>query len=212
VNRKGNLLIRGASNRSVYIICLCLISFQSYCQYNVVKLDAVGFINPELVMLRGVYERSLTKTISVGLGLERGKLLIGYDSRYGERSVSAFGITPEVRVYPFNYYKPAPLGFFIGSHLRYRRITEDNYNSFGHYIAKANSFQVGVHTGYKVRMSQFVAEFLFGRAFGGGNWTSETKGDYSFDDFMEQYRIEISLGFIFPKFPGKDKSGRYLYL
>jgi hypothetical protein len=191
----------------LFFICL-LFAHLADAQYNVVKIDGLGLIT-NLPVVRVAYERSLSKILSVGLGIERGKYASTesgslYGPLYETYKAVGWGIVPEARLYPFNTYKPAPVGFFIGGHARFRYIKEKGESQSSGY-----GVNLGLNTGYKVRMGQVVLDLVtgYGPSFG----RLKEDGKFSFMEFEDKFRIEVSLGIVFPKIPRKDKSGKYLY-
>lgn len=201
--------------KAFLFLLLAFYSFPVFSQYSVGKLDAFGLVT-NLPILRLAYERSFTKTVSLGIGFETGKYASSSTGsitgpmveRY---KVTGWGLVPEVRIYPFNAYKPAPIGFFIGSHFRYRSLKEVGDLPGGAKEAKAYAFNFGFNTGYKIRISQFIMDIVLGYGPSGGAWRGN-KGSYSFKHFEDKMKIEFSVGFVFPEIPRKDKSGKYLYL
>lgn len=196
-------------------ILVNLFAFPSFSQYNVVRADVFGLLS-NLPVVRIAYERSLTKAFSVGLGFEAGKYASTSTGSLGgpmieTYKVTGWGLVPEIRFYPFNSYKPAPAGFFIGSHYRFRSLKESSDILQGKEIPRGTAYNFGVNAGYKIRISQFIMDIVLGYGPSGGKWRNGS-GEYTFDHFEDRMKIEFSLGFVFPKMPWKDKSGKYLYL
>jgi hypothetical protein len=119
---------------------------------------------------------------------------------------------PEARYYPFTKRKPAPLGFFVGAHYRYRILQEEYHDNGINITSHGHAHDIGLNAGYKVGAGRFIFDFLAGYGAGGGKWTSST-GDRSmidsffrddFTDFTNFIRLEASVGFTFPKVKRKD--------
>lgn len=187
-------------------------------QFNVVKVDFFGLIYPELTVFRPSYERTLNDKISLLFTFEIGKYSVGKTSSgYGGTGVEVytikgFGIMPEIRYYVTNKAKKAPKGFFIGSHLRYRSLIE-NYTDSINIDTHGNEFSIGINSGYKFVMRPFVIDLLIGYGVGTVVWESPNNRDMIDEFFTEnnymstnQIRLEISIGFIFPKYYPNEKT------
>jgi hypothetical protein len=187
--------------RIALIPLLLAIFFSVQSQKNVIGLGC----NAIKLVPRISYERLLSNKIAVVIGLEKGKYNGDYTNDYYDRELShlnGFGIEPEFRVYPFTRYKTAPLGPFVGTHFRYRWLTE-HYNGYNSFTAKAKAYNFGINAGYKLKVDFLTFEFLFALGKSAGKW--ETAGieyrDFEGHDLTNatnHMRFEVSIGFLFP--------------
>ncbi len=184
----------------------------AFSQYNVLKVDALGYIRDRVYL---GYERTFFKKASVGLAYENNTYTQDELSGGGEYMMRTQGVIPEFRYYPFHKRRAAPLGFFAGAAFRYAKVSE-TYTPNNTEL-KGDLINYGLISGYKFRYRSFITEFLLG--YGSGTLNDEFLAadrrafrDYSdqdsIDELLRNLRMEISLGFVFPKINTKT-SGRY---
>jgi hypothetical protein len=191
--------------RKTLALFFCLILyFESHAQYNSVHANIFGIVTGRL---SAFYERSLNKNLSVTVGLERANYFVDREHHASEKlySLSGIGVISEFRVYPLTSRKIAPLGFFVGTGLRYGTFKESYYP--GNIYVDGNLFNYGLDIGYKLNSDNFIIEILGG--YGSGVITnfdrnaharidplySNKQTEYDLKSFL---RLEISFGFVFP--------------
>ena len=180
--------------------------------YKAISINALPLIDPYTSIVQPSFEFSINRSFSVGLSLEIGKF---YSSSINDNQVadmSGWGFMPQLRYYPFTKNKPAPFGFFIGTHLRYRILEENYYLDNVDISTDARTFDAGGCLGYKILLGPLNFEFLFGGGFGGGSFNTPNQRDLIRPDFKDDLnspddflRMEINLGFHFPKFTREPK-------
>jgi len=203
-------------------------------QYSCIK---IGVLGAPLKVLRASYELSFLKHFSASIGYEIGEYRTGTYSDFSSplytqnySVTKGWGIMPEIRYYPFIRSKPAPNGFFIGLHYRYKNLSET-------YTGKDNSITSPTHTskdtititsdaivsnygidvGYKATLKHFTIETLIGFGAAQGNWKSPNQRDRiesiyraNAANFGDALRLELSIGFVFPKI--KANKIKYNYI
>ena len=113
---------------NLLIISLLITQLDITAQKNVIKTDLFGDLFTSLIakmpMPKISYERALNKFISAQVSFEYGiyekgdsHTDLGYLESKDENK--GYGIMPEIKFYPFNVNKSAPMGFFISVHYRY---------------------------------------------------------------------------------------------
>jgi len=156
------------------------------------------------------YERAITQRLTFVMGIEKGKYFTGFSDglwTYREdNNVKGWGIMPELRFYPFATYKQAPLGFFMGTHYRFRWLTERYFPNSNHFMAEAKAYNYGLNIGYKLNVDYLTFDFLVGIGKSGGTWKTVYEEYYEPGDFegkdlsgLKNYsRIEVTIGFLIP--------------
>jgi len=194
---------------------LLLLSFSGYSQkkhYKVISLNVIPWFDSYSTVLQPTFEYSLNKSLSLGLSIEKGKFNIGEYNGVQVSDLKGWGIMPQFRYYPFTQRKPAPFGFFIGTHFRYR-ILEESYYSNVNVSTRGYSFDLGACLGYKIKADILNFEFLFGSGWGNGSFKTPNQRDL-IDPILksnlssaEYYlRMEINVGIHFPQFRNEAKS------
>lgn len=212
----------------IILIFLTLTPSISYSQYNVLTIDGIKILSSirGFPSIRMAYERSLNKSFSAVISGEAGTYLTGSTTGGGANetySLSGYGVMGELRYYPFTKNKPAPIGFFIGGHLRYRAMHE-NYtgpdytgtNSSNPPSSQAPQITVenkgsltdyGLSIGYKIKSKNgsFVFEPLIGYGIGivnGFSSAERVRIDPFYiepiNEFINVFRLQLSVGFVFP--------------
>lgn len=190
------------------LVLVFITSASAFSQYNVVKVDALGYIRDRLFI---GYERTFFKKTSIGIAYENNK----YDSEGSEYVLKTRGFIPELRYYPYHKRRTAPLGFFVGTAFRFSTVSEA-------YAPKdveirGNVFNYGLITGYKVRYKMLISELLLG--YGGGmiedSFLAANRSSFqnisdpeNFDEIKSNLRLALSVGIVFPRITSKT-SGRY---
>ena len=179
-------------------------------QYHSFSVDAFkGLIHTQRAF-KPMYERSLGKNFSGALSFEIGQYSKGgptQSARNDRYKLTGFGFMPQFRYYPFTKKRPAPFGFFLGTHLRYRRMDE-HYSEVGLKVnTKGNLYDFGANIGYKFFIGIFNLEILLGKGIMWGNFDApNSRSDIpdwyrqDIEELTDNCRIELSLGFHFPKF------------
>jgi hypothetical protein len=170
-------------------------------QTHVIKSDLV---RPIRGLFSIAYERKLNDLLSVQLCVDGGRYQEGsifFDKDYQLRG---FSFIPEVRMYPFQGSRKAPLGVFIGGAFRYAFMKEEMYDPFAS-VSRTNSghiYNYGLELGYKYQIQKLVLEVLGG--FGSGRIRNFQPLPYQLwvyqevrNEEIEFYRLELSFGFIF---------------
>lgn len=189
----------------LFLLCVALCS-GAPAQNNVIKTDLLRPLRGQYFL---GYERRLTSLISVSLGVESGRYASASINGFTDYKLSGFGIIPEVRCYPFNKRRGAPLGFFTGIALRYASFNEVYYpvpfSTSARHTNEGNVFNYGVDAGYKFRVRRVAIEILGGLGGGVLSGFDELKSSripYSHlhEDEKHFYRVELSVGYLFPAF------------
>lgn len=196
--------------RKTLVLIFCLIFyFESQAQYNSVHANFFGIVTGRL---SAFYERSLNKNISVTIGVERANYFVDREHQGSEKlySLTGVGAISEFRVYPLTSKKIAPLGFFVGTVLRYGTFKE-SYHTDNIYV-DGNLFNYGLDIGYKLNTDNFIIEVLGGYGYGViGNFDRDAHAsiDPYYSNEQAQYdlksflRLEISFGIVFPEMGSK---------
>lgn|GEM_PF-1866526 len=213
----------GLTKAKFVLLLTCCTYFSSLAQYSCIK---VGVLGVPLKVFRVAYEVSFLKHFSASVGYEIGEYRTGtysdFNSPLYTRNYSVtngWGIMPEIRYYPFIRNKPAPHGFFIGLHYRYKSLTE-TFTGKDYSITKPTHTSkdtititsngivsnYGIDVGYKATLKYFSIETLIGFGASQGNWKSPNQRDKidplyraSAATFGDAFRLELSVGFVFPK-------------
>lgn len=196
----------------LYFILLLIFacSHQSYGQYNVIKVDLFGGVLSPLKVYRGSYERSFGKSFSGGLSLESGRFAES-ETFQGNTLIESsilkgWGFVPEARFYP-GRKNDAPIGFFLGSHVIYRKLNEE-YNFSGQSATNSGYFfSIGGDIGYKIPIGRVNLEILGGYGSAAGKYSNQevSPAETEADDASLPIRFEICLGFIFPKYSADEE-------
>jgi hypothetical protein len=215
---------------AITLLFICELTIQTAsAQYNVLKMDLIGIIDPQLKVLRVSYERNIGKRFSASLNYESGIYGIGTTSQSGGTdmqiySLKGWGLMPEFRFYPFITKKISPRGFFIGTHFRHRSFRE-NYSGKDYTGLSASPVEVntkgslsefGLHIGYKMKIGPLILEPLlgYGTGFSGGFDGREQMDPFYAEPITASYnmlRIQFGIGLIFPQMKSKEeKSPFYL--
>ena len=226
----------------ILISIVCCLS-NVFSQTNVFKVDFsyIGFAmidevtqpdnfissSNKALVFRPSFERSFGKNFSALITFEYGKYESG-EIRHINTStnvsqveevytVKGWGIMPEIRYYITSKRRAAPVGFFIGSHYRYRQVTEKFSNSKEINDTTISNdgriSDVGFNLGYKFLFSGRIGlDFLVGYGYSSGKWVTETNRDKidsffakQMDGFENRFRLELSLAYFFPKIKIKPR-------
>jgi hypothetical protein len=215
----------GSKSSSGFLLLFLLSCFKLSSQHVAAKFDLVGLIPPDTKIIRPSVEVSLSKRFSAQVTFEKGDYnktftQLDNDPRVLVYHTYGWGIMPEVRYYPFVGIKPAPLGFFVGLHYRYRSLTEkytgEDYffsKPYGGYsktyanittTGKASNF--GIDFGYKYNINVVTLELLAGFGAATGQWQTPNEREHINPDVKNDlsglpnsFRLEVSLGFVLPK-------------
>jgi hypothetical protein len=192
--------------RAIPLLFFSLIAFPSVGQTNVISADIFGLRRERKNIS---FERSFKDKFSIRLAYENQRYSNGETNGQTVYEVNGIGFIPEFRYYPFNAKKPAPLGFFAGSSFRYIKATEKfiplNIKSEGTVL------NYTFISGYKFNLSRFTSEILAGYGSGIVNGLDDASrsqidpffSDNTVSELKGNLRIEISLGFYFPKLKGE---------
>jgi hypothetical protein len=189
----------------LFILCSALYA-GAIAQSNIIKTDLIRPLRGQYFL---GYERKLTSLISVSFGMEAGDYASTSINGFTDYKLSGFGIIPEVRCYPLNKRRGAPLGFFTGIAFRYAFFNETYYpypfSGPARSTNEGNVFNYGIDAGYKFRIGRVGIEVLGG--LGGGVFSgfdefksSSMPYSYLHEDEKHFYRVELSVGYLFPSF------------
>lgn len=162
------------------------------------------------------YEYAISRKLSVQLGLETGTYvehINWYPTDSGrlnknEYRVKGYGISPELKYYPFNKVKSAR-GLFAGIYYRYRSINENEFDYTDHNMKKGTVEDYGVSLGYKLIWGICIIEPLVGYGSSSTEWENKNKyypineeikhlSTNSYNQFGD-LRYELNVGFTFGK-------------
>lgn len=121
----------------------------------------------------------------------------GFTLPENHREQEVFEIYPEYRFY---YEKRGIAGWYVGPHLRYRQVSEQDYY-------KTQSYGFGVHFGYQFYIAGgIVINLFFGPEYALGNVESnfefrENNGALIYSDTFYPYEINV------PKYKGTFVNG-----
>ncbi|MBL7932269.1 MAG: hypothetical protein JNL60_10220 [Bacteroidia bacterium] len=172
-------------------------------------------------MIRPMLEYSFHRHFSACLTYEKGKFSritrsTGYMQAVDEYNTTGWGISPQLRYYPFTAEKRSPLGFFLGINYRYRELNEyyggQDYSInialpvYTELNTKAVCSMGGVDLGYKANIGLVTIELLIGFQQGVVKW-SESNERYRINPEVRKdgrltnnpVRVELSAGFVFPR-------------
>lgn len=190
----------------VLLLLYCGFCSISAAQNNVIKTDLIRPLRSQYSL---AYERKLGSFLSVQLGVEAGDYATTSLNGFTDYTLSGFGVIPEVRWYPFNKRRGAPLGFFTGIAFRYASFKEEYYaDPFSGAFKDTNEgnvFNYGIDAGYKFRARRIAIEILGGLSGGTLSNFDEVKSaripySHLHEDEKHFYRIELSVGYLFPSF------------
>lgn len=186
----------------IVILFLMICGLNGLAQTNVVSVDMFGFLRGR----KGIsYERSFAKKFSARLSYENQRYSYGERNGQTVYEVSGQGVIPELRFYPFNGKKPAPLGFYLGTSFRYIGVTE-TYTPADIELS-GTTFNYTIISGYKFNHDRLVFDLLAGYGSGQVSGLDEQKrsqidpffSEDTINDLKGNFRLEISFGLYFPK-------------
>lgn len=182
-------------------IVVSLMNHNADAQTHVIKSDLV---RPVTGLFSLAYERRLNDLFSIQLAADAGRYQEGSKFFDKDYQLRGFSFIPEVRMYPFQGSRKAPLGVFVGAAFRYAFMKEDLYDPFASVSLKNSGhiYNYGLELGYKYQIQKLVLEVLGG--FGSGRTRKFQPLPYQLwtyhdlrNEETEFYRLELSFGFIF---------------
>lgn len=208
--------MKGFKLKIVLLLLISATSFSCFSQYNSIKADILSpFIYGELWMYQGSFERNFPQKYSLIVSAGYGKYSHSFfNSTTGPveySSIKGWSLTPEFRYYFFSKKDSYNKGFFSGVHIRYRSLTEKIDYPFSdgsvNISTKGSFFDYGLNIGYKNYYKRFLIETLLGYGHIIGNWNQPNERNQISPMFRNEFsdeptnaiRLEISVGFIFPK-------------
>ena len=186
---------------ALLVIAVSLIHPDVSAQNHVIKSD---LIRPVSGLFSLAYERRVNDLFSVQLGADIGRYQEGSKFFDKDYQLRGFSFIPEIRMYPFQASRKAPLGVFVGAAFRYAFMKEDMYDPFASVSLKNSGhiYNYGLELGYKYQIQKLVLEVLGG--FGGGqtrNFQPLPQQLWVYHELRNEetefYRLELSFGFIF---------------
>ncbi len=216
-------MMKGIKLNILLLLLITPFSFNCFAQYNSVKVDVLSpIIYGDLWMYQGSFERNFPQKFSIITSVGYGKFgnsLTSTPTGYIEySSIKGWIFTPEFRYYFFAKRNSYNKGFFSGIHFRYRYLTEKMdypYTETPLKIStKGSFFDYGLNIGYKNHYKRFLLETLLGYGHILGNWNQSNERNQIPSMFRNDFsgeptnaiRLEISVGFIFPKPIAKVKT------
>ena len=214
-------------------IILTLSAFNSIASgpeyYNTIKLDILSLMSTEPRLLRVYMERGLGTKYSICFSGEFGKYF-GKNQRLSEEdvieygadkamfySITGLGAMTEFRYYPFRRYVDAPLGTFVGGHFRARSVKESYDPTFQNITTFGYIFDLGSHVGYKLNSKQITLELVLGLGYPYASFISPNRREEipvmfteDLNEFSSYLRMEMSIGYIFPKLQMKKRKRDYV--
>jgi hypothetical protein len=208
--------MKGVNLNILLLLLITSFGFNCFAQYNSVKVDILApSLSRDLYIYQGSFERNFPQKYSIIASVGYGKYSHSFfNSATGPveySSVKGWSFIPEFRYYFFAKKDSYNKGFFTGIHFRYRYLTEKVDYPFPdrpiNRSTKGSFFDYGPNIGYKNYYKRFLIETLLGYGHIFGSWNQSNERDQyvlsSQNEFSDKptnaIRLEISVGFIFPK-------------